>query len=444
MDKLQKVLDIFYQICEIPHPSFNTSKMKNFITEFCKSSGYNVQSDGANLLASLKDSKPKACLQAHMDMVLVPEDAQVKVEKDGNFLKAKDSSLGADNGIGLSIMLYLISQKFPCEFLFTDDEEVGFLGANKLDFKVESKLLLNLDSEVLGEVVTSSAGGFDATTTLKLALQNLQSFKDMHAYTLSFQGPGGHSGIDIGTNESAFIKLLNLLKSPELKDAYFSNLNAGNRRNAIPSLASLVLYTKTRLDLDSLKAFSLPKPPYSYALKDAKDDALKVDSIFKLKDLLDVLSPLKTGILESNKTGILSSLNLSIVKSTQSGVELEFMGRANAKNLLDTNIALLKKAFPSIEVSNIYPPWESAPKDAFLAKLKKESLEKLKLSFKKEGLPFKEVSIHAGLECGLIEEKLGVTALSIGPTIYYPHSVKEKVDIQSVQKTICVVLDFLS
>ncbi|PAF47987.1 hypothetical protein BKH43_08010 [Helicobacter sp. 13S00401-1] len=438
MDKLQKVLDIFYDLCKIPHPSFDTSKIKDFITKFCIENGYEIQSDGANLLASLKGTTPKVCLQAHMDMVLVPEGASIKVEKEGEFLKAKDSSLGADNGIGLSIMLYLISLKTPCEFLFTDDEEVGFIGASKLDLKVHSKLLLNLDSEVLGEVVTSSAGGFDASTILKLDKQDISSLNGIKSFALSFQGPGGHSGIDIGTNKSAFIDMLEFLKKLNLKEVYFSNLSAGNRRNAIPSLASITLHVaKDKASLENLshssKTFTL------------KEDDSKLEGAFKLSDLLEGLKPLKTGVLEANQTGILSSLNLSIVKSMDEGIELEFMGRANAKEFLDKNITALKKAFPSIDISNVYLPWESKPKDEALANLKRLSLEKLKLSFEKEGLPFKEVSIHAGLECGIIEERLkDITALSIGPTINNPHSIQERVDLKSVQKLICVVLDFLA
>ena len=153
-------LDIFKKICTIPHCSHNTSKMRDFIEEFCLKEGCFVEIDTAgNILA--RKGYPKVCLQAHYDMVCIGKAPDIEVYEEDGFLKAKESSLGADNGIGVAIMLLTASKFDDIELLFTNDEEIGMLGARDIKLTLKSNKILNLDTEEEAKVYIGCAGGVD-------------------------------------------------------------------------------------------------------------------------------------------------------------------------------------------------------------------------------------------------------------------------------------------
>ena len=160
-DFATRTLQEFEALCAVSHCSFHTQDMFRYLCATLTRKGYEIASDKAKNIYA-KKGKPKLCLQSHYDMVCVGISAQgrgVEIVREGNFLRAKDSSLGADNGIGMACMLAL--QSDDIELLFTNDEEVGMIGANNLALRIESPLLLNLDSEDIHEIVLGCAGGVD-------------------------------------------------------------------------------------------------------------------------------------------------------------------------------------------------------------------------------------------------------------------------------------------
>lgn len=157
--------EIFQQLCQIPHKSYHTQEMFAFLSGFCQRYGYEVKIDEAKNIYASKTNKPKLCLQAHYDMVGVGEADLLKpleIYIDGQYVRAKNSSLGADNGAAIAVILELIEANADIEVLFTNNEEVGLDGANALSLPIRSNFLLNLDSEFFGEIIVGCAGGFDS------------------------------------------------------------------------------------------------------------------------------------------------------------------------------------------------------------------------------------------------------------------------------------------
>ena len=281
-------LQIFEKLCEIPHRSYHTQKMFNYLCTFCKNLGLEVRTDGAkNIYVCKKPKKsspkgrlpknhlvkndfPKICLQAHYDMVGVGKAQSgegVEPYVDKQFLRAKDSSLGADNGAGLASILWLFMQEKYAphiEAIFTNDEEVGLCGANELELPIKSRFLLNVDSEFFGEIITGCAGGFDVEFDFDVfefqktsgAGQNIL----FYPYEIeSFGFEGGHSGVDIHRNiRSSIVEFAHLLQTLcEIERATSSffcelySLNAGEKSNSIP--VGLSAFMGFSSDIDALK-----------------------------------------------------------------------------------------------------------------------------------------------------------------------------------------------
>ena len=281
-------LQIFEKLCEIPHRSYHTQKMFNYLCTFCKKLGLEVRTDRAkNIYVCKKHKKstpkgrlsknhlvkndfPKICLQAHYDMVGVGKAQSgegIEPYVDKQFLRAKDSSLGADNGAGLASILWLFMQEKYAphiEAIFTNDEEVGLCGANELELPIKSRFLLNVDSEFFGEIITGCAGGFDVEFDFDVfefqktsgAGQNIL----FYPYEIeSFGFEGGHSGVDIHRNiRSSIVEFAHLLQTLcEIERATSSffcelySLNAGEKSNSIP--VGLSAFMGFSSDIDALK-----------------------------------------------------------------------------------------------------------------------------------------------------------------------------------------------
>ena len=159
----QKILEIFYQIAEIPHPSGQTKDLREFLIDFLRACACEVKTDSAGNIYALKGA-PKVVFQAHYDMVLVGEKVEPFIEN--GFLKSRNSSLGADNGIAVATLLHLAKTQKNIEILLTNDEEIGMLGAKNLALKTHAKAMINLDSECINEICVGCAGGFDVDIDL--------------------------------------------------------------------------------------------------------------------------------------------------------------------------------------------------------------------------------------------------------------------------------------
>lgn len=433
----ESALDYFYQICEIPHKSGDTKAMRDFIVSVLKQCDCNINIDKANNIHITK-GKPKIAFQAHYDMVLVGKTI-TPIIKNG-FLQSQDSSLGADNGIAVALILTLSKMTPNFEALLTNDEEIGMIGAKNLTLNLQSKMMINLDSENINEICVGSAGGFDAdinlqnlTQILGLDSSNFCDFtksdssilqENCHFYTLQthhFQG--GHSGIDIHKNiKNAIVELLKTLESLHLQGVDFciTHICGGENRNSIPINATATIIAKTPINLSHTANISIQK------LESIPKNPSKVLPSGIIPHLLS----LHNGIYEINDRGVLSSLNFSLIDNHS----LKLLVRANKEEFLQRHILRLTHLFgESVAISGLYNAWER--EDSAI-------LECLQDIYKNRKIPFKVIEIHAGLECGILKEKCHLLeVISIGPTIFNPHSKSEKLDLKSYWQFCGILMD---
>ncbi len=408
-----KVLEIFKQIAAIPHCSGNTTRLKDFITDFAKNCGFTAQIDKAGNILCFKSNR-LVCLQAHYDMVCVGKAPDIEIVDDGGFLKAKDSSLGADNGIGVAIMLALMEEGKEAEYLFTNDEEIGLIGASNLEFKLQAKKMINLDSEEFGSIYIGCAGGGDIEATKKISYKrsNKRYFYRVSARNFA----GGHSGVDIDKNIPNAIKEFSLFA----KGCEIGGIKAGERLNAIPSTLEALV---------------------------ASDEILKSNKHFVVEETepFDVIDYDLVGFLCAFASGVRGweptfaipsrSINLAVVtiKDNQIHVGISYRGNSeeDLKQIEQEALCQLKD-FQS-QVSGKYPPWK--PQITPFAK----EIAALYQKYSNE-VVFK--AIHAGLECALFAKDFDAI-VSIGPDIFYPHSTRERVRKDSIEPIYQMLRDYL-
>jgi len=381
---LKEVLENFIEITKIPHCSGDTKQIREFLTDYAKECGYETLIDKAgNLLVTSKN--PQICFQSHMDMVCVGDTANIEVIQEDGYLKAKNSSLGADNGIGMAIMMYLMKRYDDLEFLFTNDEEIGLIGAKNLTLNIKSKYLLNLDSEDDSVILIGCAGGVDVKIKYPLKKKKIKaSIGNISIKNL----PGGHSGVDINKNiPNAIIELINKVDS-------LIFIKGGERRNSIP------------VNAYALEAF------------EGNEEVEVYDN-----EYLKFLRKIPHGVIEYDFEFKIpsKSVNFAIINEN----EIVLSARANTNEKLEEikEYIKIKTLGCEIEFEDEYPAW--APEKSELAlKLKDITNNKLEV-------------IHAGLECGILKEKFkDVSMASFGPNIENPHSVRERVNIKSIKKVI--------
>lgn len=432
----------FRTLCGIPHCSFHTQDMFNYLCNTLRDRGYEVQSDEAKNIYA-KRGKPHICLQSHYDMVCVGKSTQHQgveiVQKDG-FLYADDSSLGADNGIGMACML---AQDFPdIELLFTNDEEVGMIGANHLALKIESSLLLNLDSEDIYEIVFGCAGGVDIECAINLEpfLQEAHILLHTHPfmYHIHTEGfLGGHSGIEIHKNKENAIAEFGFFLADI--DAYIISLNAGEKRNSIPTGVDAIILSATPLE----ERYITPNKAYFHITPCEQS----FSHAYHKNAIVPLICAIHSGVYASSSSGVLSSLNLSMLTQDKQTLSLIIMARANTDNLLKRTIKRLYTSVPflnphcQIHTSGYYAPWEKS------INTEHKALKLLCDIYKSHSITPHLAQIHAGLECGILKRQLlshgtkaGLEVLSIGPTINAPHSCNESLNLAHFD-TFCAILD---
>ena len=422
-------LELFLEICKIPHPSKNCSKLKEWIITKAKENGATIKEDKAGNLLCTKGN-PKICLQGHYDMVYVGESKDFKVQPkflDSKWLGALDSSLGADNGAALACMILALRDFDNIECLFTNDEEVGMIGANHLELEIHSPYIINCDSEDIDEVIYSCAGGYDLKA--KKGFEILAIPKDYKCFEIKTQNfKGGHSGIEIHKNiPNAILVLAKIVESLVQAGALVMRLEGGEKRNAIPVSATCEI--------------AIPKSALK-ACKEILENATSHCNIeeipardciyFDIAPLLQVLFSLKNGVIASENGMPILSSNLGILRQETKGDNVEMcciaMGRGNREVLMQEHLnnerAKLEKLGVMVEVLDFYAPWERE-ENTFVK-------EVFAIYKKYRGNPYLK-SIHAGLECGILKQKFpNISFVSIGPTISHPHSVRECLDMESL------------
>lgn len=436
-------LKVFLEICAIPHASFKTELLKEWIIQEAQKFGANVQCDNAGNVLCTKGS-PKLCLQGHYDMVYVGESAKFQVKpkfikrKGKEFLCAKDSSLGADNGAALACMLLALRECQHIECLFTIDEEVGMLGAREIALTLKSPYMLNCDSEEISEVVYSCAGGYDLEC--KANFKTLPIPQDCELIEIHTQGfIGGHSGIEIHKEiPNAVIELAQVAQALVECGALVIEFLGGEKRNSIPVNATLLIAIPQSQIIqckEVIERIQKEKRKDSAYFKITSINLAQLNAAkqryFEIRPLLEALLSIQNGVIVADKGEPILSSSLGILRQIPKGEEMQVhfiaMGRGNQESLMQENIAKEKAKLQmlgfDVELLDYYAPWE------------REESELLKVVWEIVCAhnPQAELkSIHAGLECGILKQKYpAISFVSIGPTISHPHSVKEEMDLES-------------
>ncbi len=404
------VIKHFKKLCEIPHCSYEAETMKAYIVATCREYGYMVSVDETgNILA--KKEGAKVTLQMHYDMVCIGAAFPLELQENEGWLSANDSTLGADNGMGMAMMLSLMEEGLAVDCLFTAEEEVGLIGARGLELDLSTPFLLNLDSEEEGIVTIGCAGGVDIIATKKLERQK----KKLHLYEYHISGlAGGHSGVDIDKDIPNAISLL--FKKLCDSESYIVEVNGGERRNSIPKKADIVFGLEKEEPIDGAVYIGLHKAE------------VMGNSCTIIKMLADFDSGVRA--LNSELDIVETSINLALIESSDDVLRVQLSGRAMAREALvalekETSLYFEKGGF-DVAIEGFYSPW----------KPEKNSFSDLVLDETKR--LFKDAAygaIHAGLECGIIKEKYPkILMASIGPNILYPHSNREQVELASVER----------
>jgi dipeptidase D len=412
---IEKVMEYFQTLTQIPHCSEDTKKLLAFLVAFAKERDYNVEVDESKNIFIHK-GKPTLCLQAHYDMVCMGKAPMIETYIEEGWMRAKDSSLGADNGMAIAMMMAVMDRGEALEFLLTADEEIGLIGANEVAFDLQSKTMLNLDSEDEAEVYIGCAGGVDITAFK----QDAYIKGEGDCYEIAVKGlVGGHSGVDIDKGIPSAIKVLgNYLSLNKVRQ--LASIYAGERRNSIPANAVAIVRSVE-------------------ALEDAKDVSVRLlnESPEVLSDGAKVIA-----LIEAFEHGVHSfnddlgipdvSINLAIITADEKGgLKIETSARAMDIKSLEKLSTETLDFFASYgfetELEDKYPAWKPDIS---------EFTDLVNTQMKKEFGTSKLMAIHAGLECGVIAEKYpSIKFASIGPTIRYPHSRREEVNILSVERT---------
>ena len=418
MKDLKRILEHFEAITKIPHCSQKAGKLREYLAAFGRKRGYEVLEDAAgNLL--MRRGKPRLCLQGHYDMVCVGRAPRIGLVEEGGWLRALDSSLGADNGIAVAMMMVLMEEGAELEFLLTADEEVGLVGAKALAFELVSPNLLNLDFEEEGIVCIGCAGGVDLVARKAAATVR----DDRPAWRVSLSGlPGGHSGVDIDKGIPNAVKELAQALA-EMEGIALAAFRGGERRNSIPTRAEAVIHAARRP--------SLPEP---FRVESAGEVG---EALRESEALLRFLATAPHGVVSRNEELKIpeESLNLAKVGFGAERLQIDYSMRAMSDEGLETLAeqieTLLKRYGFDVRREEAYPAWkpEINPFARRVADVMEENFGRSEFQ-----------AIHAGLECGILSEKYPkIRMASIGPTIENPHSVREQVDLDSVARTFRVL-----
>lgn len=461
----KELWNYFYELTQIPRPSKKEAKVVAFVEKFGKDHGLDTLVDEVGNVIIKKpatkgfESKKTVILQAHLDMV--PQKNSDKVhdfEKDpieayidGDWVTANGTTLGADDGIGVSAALAILAsdslQHGPLEALFTIDEETGMTGANGLKADaLKGDILINLDSEDDGELFVGCAGGVNVNISKKYAEEDT----DINgvAYQLSIQGlKGGHSGVDIplGRANSNKLSFRFLYQAEKQCGARLSFFEGGNMRNAIPREANGVVVVEKDKASTFEALVSQFNKQYKAEFAETEENLVlvcektalpkKVMDKTAQKGIIRAIYACPNGVQrmsQAMKGLVETSNNLAIVKIENGLFEAQNLTRSSVDSAKYATAYKIAAVFEMIDAdvdfSGSYPGWKPNVNSPIL-KTMSTMYEKLF-----EVKP-KISAIHAGLECGLLGGVYpNLDMISVGPTLKYPHSPDEKVNIETVQR----------
>jgi len=446
-----RVLDFFKRISEIPRCSGKEQKIRNFLKKFAKENKLNFKQDSyGNCLIYKKGSKGNIILQAHLDMVCEKEEwldfdfskNGPKIKIKGGWLTASHTTLGADNGIGVAMILDILSQKkFPfLKGLFTVEEETGLRGAKHIEKTfLDGKYLINCDGGGDDTIVVGSADGVYVKAKIPLKRENFSKEK---VFSLKISNlMGGHSGLDIGLKRANAIKIAaeiiyKIFKNNSVKILRFEG---GTKINAIPRNAEVVFSTEKhpsqmeKIIREEKRRYLFEKNLEIEISEEKNQKEKKAIDEKDTKKILKTLLDFPHGVFVKKKGLVLSSSNLAHIFIENNQANIEFFLRSSyekdSQKLLRKISDISTQNKGKIFAEKLFPSWNLKKNSGILKKA-----VKVYRKLSKKAPRIKEV--HAGIECAYFYEKRPhLEIISIGPSIKNLHTPYEKVKISSVKKT---------
>ena len=453
----------FDALTQVPRPSGHLEKVQHMLLEFAARVGVEAFKDAAGNIVMRKPASPGMenrkgiILQAHMDMV--PQKSKesthnfetdpIQTYVDGEWVKAKGTTLGADNGIGVAAIMAVMEDKTlvhgPVEGLITADEETGMFGANDLpEGELNGDILLNLDSETWGKFVIGSAGGVDVTATLEY--KEVETDKDDAAVKVVIKGlKGGHSGLEINEGRGNANKLMArfVLEAIAEYGARLATWHGGNMRNAIPFECETVL-TLPKENVEALKEavaewcalfnneYRTIEENIQFFAEDVETPATEVPEEIQ-DNLLDAIYGCHNGVLRMIPvfpSVVETSSNLAIIDIEGGHAYFKLLARSSRESMRDYIATTLESTFSmagmKVEMSGEYGGWDPNTDSEILQLLEKNYRE----LFYEDAI---EQVDHAGLECSVILGKYPhLDVVSLGPTMRSPHTTSERCLISTV------------
>ena len=450
-------------LTQVPRPSGHLEKVQHMLLEFAARVGVEAFKDAAGNIVMRKPASPGMenrkgiILQAHMDMVPQKsnesthnfETDPIQTYVDGEWVKAKGTTLGADNGIGVAAIMAVMEDKTlvhgPVEGLITADEETGMFGANDLpEGELNGDILLNLDSETWGKFVIGSAGGVDITATLEY--KEVETDKDDAAVKVVIKGlKGGHSGLEINEGRGNANKLMARFVHEAIAEygARLATWHGGNMRNAIPFECETVL-TLPKENVEALKEavaewcalfnneYRTIEENIQFFAEDVEAPATQVPEEIQ-DNLLDAIYGCHNGVLRMIPvfpSVVETSSNLAIIDIEGGHAYFKLLARSSRESMRDYIATTLESTFSmagmKVEMSGEYGGWDPNTDSEILQLLEKNYRE----LFNEDAI---EQVDHAGLECSVILGKYPhLDVVSLGPTMRSPHTTSERCLISTV------------
>ncbi|MBR2590620.1 MAG: beta-Ala-His dipeptidase [Clostridia bacterium] len=459
----ETVLSYFKALTAIPRGSTNRAGIRDYLCSFAAAKGLRYRTDSADNVVIFKPpaaayaQAPAVILQGHTDMVCACADGctfdflhePLRLRQEGDYLFAAGTSLGADDGIGVAMMLALLESDLPLpalECIFTADEEIGMIGASALDMSdMAGKYLINIDSENEGVLTVSCAGGSTAVVTLPFTSMEAQA----HLYEIEISGlRGGHSGMEIdkgGLNANKLLgDILQRIEAPRLV-----RMEGGEKINAIARSAHMCVACAEEIAIeDILKEAKIAvlsiEPQIQITGKYAGFGTVQVMEAAASARIITALAAMPQGIIkmsEVDTSAVQTSLNLGIIEQAEAAVSFAFSLRSNVRaerEALEQTLQNIARAGGgNMELSGIYPAWEYQKHSA----LRDTAVSVFRRMY---GYAPKTESTHAGLECGVLAaKKEDLECISLGPQMYDVHTAREKLSISSAKRTFEYLVELL-
>ncbi len=454
----------FYALTQVPRPSGHLEKVQQFLLDFAKQAGVDAFIDEGRNVVMRKpavagmENRKGVILQAHMDMVpqKTPESTHnfetdpIQPWIDGEWVKAKGTTLGADNGLGVAAIMAVMEDKSlkhgPIEAVITADEETGMFGANDLpENMLTGDILLNLDSEHWGKFVIGSAGGIDVTATLEY--KEVETDVEDVALKVTLKGlRGGHSGLEIHEGRANANKLMVrfVREAIEECEARLASWHGGNMRNAIPFKAEVVLtLPKDNVEMvkdlvadwkeDFIDEFKGIENGIEFFAEEVETPKMEVPEEIQ-DNLINAIYGCHDGVLRmipSYPEVVETSSNLAIIDIEGGCAVLRVLARSSREDMKDYIVKTLESCFNmagmKVETDGSYGGWDPNPDSEILHLL-------LKVYKELNGTDGIIQVDHAGLECSVILGKYPhLDVVSLGPTMKSPHTTMERALIATVE-----------